>query len=396
MNTWRFALLAVGGITAAGFIVDWGLGGAGFPAPAFPENALFLGAFIVFQLAAFYGLRNTPLMAGLGGGRLAVVTLAVVCLWAIFLGSLPQVVRGETAPIFQRVMQAPPFVFALFLLLANLGWGILRHLQGGLRGSSLFLFNHVGVYIVGTATLFGSGDVVRLDIWIREGQMAWTGTDGKRHFEMPFALDLHAFRREFFPSQLTVIDAHSGLILLPPRADLLDLRPGNEGHLLEYHLTVGEVTDSAPWSVPGDPIPAAWVRATAPDGTTAEGWVSCGSHLMPPVFLGLGDVSFAMPEPRVRLYESKLTIVQPEGENITTTLRVNEPVKVAGWWLYQKGYSLEGGPGVRHSQIEAVRDPWLRVVYAGFALMAVGAVLALGRAGALLRRLPENPHLTAP
>ncbi len=396
MNTWRFALLAVGGITLAGFVVDLALGGAGFPAPSFPENALFLAAFVVFQLAVFYGLRGTSLMTGLGGGRLAVVTLAVICLWSVFLGSLPQVVRGETAPVFQRVMQAPPFVFALFLLLANLGWGILRHLEGGLRGSSLFLFNHTGVYIVGVAALFGSGDVVRVDIWVREGGMAWTGTDGKRHFEMPFAIDLHAFRREFFPGQLTVIDAHSGEILLPPRTDLFDLRTGNEGMLLDYRLTVGEVTDSAPWSVPGDPIPAAWVHATAPDGTSAEGWVSCGSHLMPPIFLGLDDVSFAMPEPRVRLYESEMTVVLPEGPNLTTTLRVNEPVKVAGWWLYQKGYSMEGGPGARHSQIEAVRDPWLRVVYTGFALMTVGAFLALGRAGSLLHRIPETPQETNP
>lgn len=390
MNTWRFAFLAAGGITLAGFIVDWALAGRGFPAPAFPENAILLLVFLIFQGGVYYALRKHPLMEGLGGGRLAVISLLLVCLWALFLGSLPQYVRGEVAPITQRVMQAPPFVFALFLLLANLGWGVMRHLEGGLRGSSLFLFNHIGVYCVGVSTLFGSGDVVRLDIWVREGQMAWTGTDGKRSYEMPFAIDLHAFTREYFPAQLTVIDAHSGLILLPSGTDMFDLHPGNEGELMGYRLTVREVTDSAPWSVPGDPIPAAYVLAEAPDGSRSEGWISCGSHLMPPVFLGLGDVSFAMPEPRVRLYQSDITLVLPEDPPQRTELRVNEPVRIAGWWLYQKGYSLEGGPNARHSQIEAVRDPWLPVVYTGFALMAIGALLALARAGRLLKTLPQN------
>ena len=100
MNNWKFAVLAAGGISLAGFIVDWLLGGRGFPAPAFPGNAMLLAVFVIFQLGLYYALRKSPLMAGLGGGRLAVVALALVCLWALFLGSLPQFVRGEAAPIY--------------------------------------------------------------------------------------------------------------------------------------------------------------------------------------------------------------------------------------------------------------------------------------------------------
>lgn len=395
MNHWRFALLAAGGITLAGFIVDFALGGRGFPAPAWPENGLLLASYLAFVVVVWLALRRTSWFAGLAGGRLAVVSLALVCVWALFLGSLPQVVRGEEAPIYQRVMQAPPFVFALFLLLANLCWGILKHLEGGLRPSSMFLFNHIGVLTVGLGTLFGAGDVARLDIWVREGEMAWTGTDGRQRYELPFAIDLHEFRREYFPPQITVIDAHSGEILLPKGDDPLTLREGKEADFFGHRIEVRELTDSAPWSVPGDPIPAAFVIATAPGGESAEGWISCGSHLMPPIFLGLGDISFAMPEPRSRLYESRLTVVLPDGPATEKTVRVNQPIKAAGWWLYQKGYNLEGGPGARFSQIEAVRDPWLPVVYTGFALMAIGALLGLGRAGSLLRRLPQTPPTPA-
>ncbi len=390
-NTWGFALLATGAAMVAGFGVDAVLGGRGFPAPVWPDNLMLLAAFLVFQGAVWFGTRGRRLMDALGGGRLAVVTLGMICLWAVFLGSLPQIGRGEDAAILQRVMHAPPFVFLMLLLLANLGWGILRHLSAGLRGSSLFLFNHVGVYVVAASALFGSGDVTRLDIWVREGELAWTGTEGRNRYEMPFAVHLHRFTIEYFPAQLTLIDSRNGEVLLPAGTDPLTLRQGKGAMLDGYRVVVREATSAAPWSVPGDdPIPAANIHVTAPDGNTGEGWVSCGSSVMPPVFVSVGEVAFAMPVPRVRLYESRFTLVPPAGEPIETSVRVNAPYKFEGWWLYQKGYNVEGGPGARYSQIEAVRDPWLPAVYAGLALMAVGSVLAIGRAGVLVRQL-QNP-----
>ncbi len=387
-NTWHFALWAVGAVMLAGLALDPVLGGRGFPAPSWPENLWLLVAFILFQLAVWFG--GNGLAGALGGTRLAVVTIGVLCLWAILLGSLPQVSRGVEAPMFQRVMQAPPFVFLLLLLLANLGWGILNVMARGLRPSSLFLCNHLGVYVVGLATLFGSGDVERLDVWVREGDLAWSGIDGKHHHELPFAIHLHRFSLAYFPSQLTLIDSE-GRILLPDGTDPLRLWKGKEGELLGHRIEVLEFTESAPWSIPGDdPIPAAEIRVRGPDGSTAEGWVSCGSYVMPPVFLALGDFSLAMPVPRVRLYESRFTLVRPDGSAREAAVRVNEPLKVDGWWLYQKGYNVQGGPGERYSQIEAVRDPWLPVVYTGFGLMALGAVLALGRAGQLLKLRREQ------
>jgi hypothetical protein len=343
---------------------------------------------------SFALLRNSELMVGMAGGRLAVIALALLCLWGIFQGSLPQVIRGESAPIYQRILTAPPFIFALLLLLSNLAWGILKHLSGGLRASSMFLFNHIGVLIVGAAGLFGVGDLLRVDLWAQEGQLAWTASDGKHQYELPFAVDLHAFKREFFPPQLTVLDAASGEVILPDDQDLLDLKAGFTGPFFGHELEVKEVTQSAPWSMEGDPIPAAYVIAKSPDGQTSEGWISCGSHLMPPVFLGMGTIAFVMPEPRVRLYESHITVVTPEGEPFTTHLRVNHPVKFNGWWLYQKGYRIDGGPGARFSQIEVIRDPWLIPVYVGFALLGIGSLLGVARAGGLLRaaaQLPKDP-----
>lgn len=396
MSGWRFAFATAAMLTLAGFALDSALGGRGFPAPAWPDNAILLIVFLFLQLAAWLLLRRSRVFEEMAGGKLAVVALGLVCIWAILLGTFPQVVRGVEAPIHQRVMQAPPFIFALTLLLTNLGWGILKHLAEGLSGRSLFLFNHIGVYVLGLSALFGSGDVVRLDIWVKEGDLAWTGSDGQNTYEMPFAIHLESFQRDFFPAQVTVIDGETGEILLPAGTDLLTLRAGETSSFFGYEVTVKQATMEAPWSVPGDPIPAAWLQVTSAQGVSGEGWVSCGSALMPPVFVAVGNVAFAMPEPRSRSYESRFRLLLPNEEEPSPpqTLRVNQPVKVAGWWLYQKGYSLEGGPTSRFSQIEAVRDPWLPVVYAGIALMSVGAILALGRASSLLRAIKRDIPLS--
>lgn len=58
------------------------------------------------------------------------------------------------------------------------------------------------------------------------------------------------------------------------------------------------------------------------------------------------------------------------GETYTTS--VNHPARYHGWWIYQSDYD--------HRQqdfciLQVVRDPWLPVVYVGFVLMVIGAIL---------------------
>jgi len=384
-NTWPFAVMVGSAVMGIGMLLDVALGGRGLPAPGWPANGWLLLAFVLMQVGGFAALRGSRLFEGLAGTRLAVVALVFVGAWAMALGTLPQVLRGEEAPIYQRVMQAPPFVGLLLLLLANLGWGMLRHVAGGLRASSLLLFSHAGVYVAVIASLFGSGDTLRLDVWVTEDDLVWTGTKAGQTYELPFAVHLHAFTIQNFPPQLTLLDGQTGASLLAKREDQLILRPGVEGTLQGIRIRAREVTDAAPWSAPGDPVAAAYLFAEAPDGRTSEGWVSSGSNLMPPVFLGLGTVSLVMPEPRPREFASRLTLVQPDQPPREVVIRVNEPLRLGPWWLYQRGYRLDG---TRSSHFEAVHDPWLPAVYTGLGLLAIGALLTLGRAAARLREGP--------
>lgn len=351
-----------------------------------PDSIIALGVFVSAIVLGWFFIRRSAWLVGLGGTRLAVATVGLLCVWAVLPGTFPQVVAGESAPIYQRVIQAPPFVLLLLLLLVNLGLGTLKHIQAGLRGGALFALNHAGIFIVLSAGLFGSGDLHRFDVWVREGRMSWSGADGRRTVELPFAIQLERFSIDFFTPQATLIDSSTGEILVPRGTELFTLQSGAGGELMGYRIEVMESTMEAPWSIEGDPIPAARIRVTAPDGQTEEGWLSCGSSLMPPLFVGLGPVTVAMPVPRSRRYESRVVLLRPEEEPLETSIEVNRPLRFGAWWLYQKGYNLESEPGVRQSQIEAVRDPWLPVMYFGFAAMGLGALLGLGRAALILKQ----------
>ncbi len=75
-----------------------------------------------------------------------------------------------------------------------------------------------------------------------------------------------------------------------------------------------------------------------------------------------------------RRFASEITVTTPDGRSATGVTEVNHPLRFNGWMVYQSGYDSEAGPGSTYSVFELVRDPWLGVVYVGFAMIAVGAV----------------------
>lgn len=97
----------------------------------------------------------------------------------------------------------------------------------------------------------------------------------------------------------------------------------------------------------------------------------------------------AHPEPIPESYTSHVRIYTKTGDELTiwcdTVIRVNKPVNVQGWDIYQYGYGGITDDGtVGFSRLELVRDPWLPWVYTGI-LMMLGGALTL-----LLTKMPKN------
>ena len=110
-----------------------------------------------------------------------------------------------------------------------------------------------------------------------------------------------------------------------------------------------------------------------------EGWVSCGSHLLPVTTLELGgDIAVVMPKRAPKRYASDVTIYvkdsEEEGHALAGVIEVNHPFTVKGWKIYQLGYDEMLGNESQYSVFEIVRDPWLPAVYVGLIMMLAGAV----------------------
>lgn len=91
-----------------------------------------------------------------------------------------------------------------------------------------------------------------------------------------------------------------------------------------------------------------------------------------PIAIELHD--FAIEE-RPRLsYLSDVTVYTKSGLAERDTIRVNKPMTVRGWKIYQYSYDESKGSQSEISVLEIVRDPWLPYVYAGIFMMLAGAV----------------------
>jgi hypothetical protein len=79
-------------------------------------------------------------------------------------------------------------------------------------------------------------------------------------------------------------------------------------------------------------------------------------------------------EPEPRKFESLVLVKDNKNNEDTIRLEVNKPYRLNGWKLYQLSYDTELGKYSNRSVIQAVRDPWLPVVYAGILMLLCGAV----------------------
>ena len=74
------------------------------------------------------------------------------------------------------------------------------------------------------------------------------------------------------------------------------------------------------------------------------------------------------------LYALKNPAPQIEQTNNKIDIEVNKPFFHKGWYLYQTGYDEKQGRWSNLSIIEAVKDPWLYVVYTGIYMLIAGSV----------------------
>jgi hypothetical protein len=269
--------------------------------------------------------------------------------------------------------------------LTTLGFVALRRATPFSRKNLGFLLNHAGLWITIAAGYLGAGDLMRLNLTLLEEHGGTSQAMNKRTQEaymLPFSVKLEDFNIEYYNAKLAIYDGRTGKAIFEEGKTMPFIEKGLKTTLLDWDIEVLEYEPEAfrvgDQYVHGDSMgnaPAAYVKAVDPEsGQEAAGWISSGSFRVMHQHMQLDNYHFlAMTMPEPEKFSSDIVIEDGE-EDLALTLEVNKPFKYRGWKLYQLSYDERMGKWSMVSVIEAVRDPWLPIVYFGIFLLLAGAL----------------------
>lgn len=339
--------------------------------------------------------RKAPFVTWLTGVPLAIVSIVAVALVA----SLGGIVTSETlAKRFgmTSVYSSWPFAMVMLVMLVNLFGVSVKRLYPLNWRNLCFTLNHLGLTIAILGGAMSAAGLQRARMMIVPGEANATAEmeDGGK-LALPFKATLKEFALDNFPPVLMVVnmnkkDEHGHEDVTPGQ---FLLKPGMKEKVEGVTVTVHEYLPAAAqmgndWrAFPGlkGAAPAARVTVTDKAGARTEGWISSGGvvsmsgHMIPiqpaAVFAGK-EMAVTLAAPRPKEFRSEV-IIERGGKKEIRTIKVNEPIVVDGYKLYQVSYNEELGAASQESVLEVVRDRGLPVVYLGLYLLLAGAAVML-------------------
>jgi len=387
---WEFRESALFTIIAvfSGFVLQYAGGGRGVMVPQLPYNAIILLLFAAVTLGIGLAFRENATVKWFGGIPLGLCMIVAIALLSLIGGVVPQdgFMEGSFADMLgiSRIFSSWPFALTVLLFLANLGLSLAWRLVPFSVNNLQFILFHAGFWIALACGTFGAVDLQRLVIPVEEGQsnnLGYTMGSGKSE-ELPFSVFLKDFALEEYPPQLFLYNPHTDNIIVDGSRAAV---PVHKGLKTSWKGLAVEVLDYLPSALPGqhdepvaaDPavgIPFAKVRITALSNSQ-EAWLSTGSPMLRPYVVDLGGFFLMMMPGQPKSFLSSVSVRSNDGHQHNALLEVNKPVAFMGWKLYQMGYDEKAGRWSKLSLIEAIRDPWLPVVYLGFFMIMAGNVL---------------------
>ena len=390
-HPWRYkeSFLVVLELIFMGLIFEVLTGGKGAPLLKWPVN-MVVGAILLFLVFIIYfRLKSRPMVKWLSSVPAAISAISFFALVTLLLGFIPQddtdanrylKLLGMTHMKNSWLMMISGLYF-----LTTLGLVALRRATPFKRKNMGFLLNHAGLWITIAAGYLGAGDLMRLNLTVLEDQAGTNQAVNKRDGEaylLPFSVRLEDFNIENYNPKLAILDGRTGSVVAEEGKAMPFIEKGLKTSLLDWDVEVVEYEPEAFRSgdqyVHGDSMgnaPAAYLRARSPvSGQETEGWISSGSFRVMQAHMPLDNHYFlAMTIPEPEKFSSDIIIKDGE-EELPLTLEVNKPYKHRGWKLYQLSYDERMGKWSQVSVIEAVRDPWLPIVYFGIFLLLAGAM----------------------
>lgn len=390
---WLFAA----GLLITGLALQLATGGLNPDTLSWPVNFYIAVGFTGLIAGSWFLLRKNNLVNWLARVPAAITSIALVTFLVLLMGFTLQ--EDAQNPVWvqklglSNMTNSWPFLLGMAFFMASLGMATMKRLIPFSGRNIGFFLNHAGLYILVLTGLLGSADLQRYTMQLHEGEVVWLASDENgNQIEMPVALELQQFNMEEYNPKVAVIEPHSGRIVPETVSEMFDIETGNSGTIFGYDVEVvrflemtGAVEGRYEPANSFGAAPAALVKVTSDDGTVQEGWISSGSFMVPHSLIDLDHpygYALAMTIPQASHYSSDVTLYTASGDVREARIEVNHPVSAEGWNLYQYSYDERFGRWSPSSVIEAVRDPWLPVVYTGIFMVMIGSVylMTLGKA----------------
>jgi len=353
-----------------------------------PINLAIGLALIILLITLHVFFKKEPIVKWLSSIPAAVSSITLFAFVVLLLGFIPQ--QNTEVPGIIRMfgLNSLRNSWLLFLsglyLLTCLVLVILRRMLPVNTRNLGFLLNHAGLCIILLAGALSTGDLKRVSIQLNEGDKFLNSGINQSGdvVKLPFEIKLLDFAIDEYPPEIGIGNPETGEIIDESGSTLFRIKEKQEYKIKEWIIKVNEIiTDAYPLeerfisidSVGAAPAAFVSVRNTRTD-RTIEGWISCGSYAFSPAFLNLDDQNVLfMEHPKPAKYSSLLASIQ-DGRTDTFSIEVNNPVHIKGYSLYQLSYDEHLGKWSQVSIIEAVRDPWLPVIYIGIIMVLAGSV----------------------
>lgn len=357
---------------------------------AWPSNLISVLIMIVLVILVRIFIPTSSYFKWLSGRANAIVAIGAYLFLVILMGVFPQEPNYVKSVLFRsgfsHLLSSHQFLFVQIYLLFSLAMVIARRFSLSSFKEVAFAVNHLGLWITLMAIGLGAGDIqmLRMNVGKNAPVFESIAKDGSPVGDIGIALQLMDFNIDFYSPKAYIIDRFSG-DLIPDLASL-ELEVNKQADLLDWHVSVDSVLASSveveqtfrPFYNQGA-APAALLTVTNhKTDEVISGWVSCGSYMYPPRALQLDDdCLLIMAEPEAKSYESSIKVFSQSGEIFEDKLTVGHPISVDGWKIYQTSYDTDKGKWSEYSVVELVRDPWIDLVYLGFILLIIGALMMI-------------------
>jgi hypothetical protein len=370
---------------------------------AWPRNLITLAALIALSVLARF-LRASKFFRFLTSLPFSVILICALALFALVMGLVPQLapkvdlasvlVSGQDSAVarlgFLQVTSSWPFAVLYLLTLVALGATVA--VGFGFR-KRVFLLNHLGLWLILLAAGLGASDRQRELMRVPEGGLEWRASRGGELVELDLAIRLDDFIMEEYPARLALVNPATGKPWPSESAPAIFQIEAKtpRGHLGGYDIEVLKFLARAVpvgeegfvGAVVNGAVQAALVKATdRGTGRSFEGWLTSGNGFVRPSSLLLGEggpdrhhgLVLAMSPPEPKLFLSKVKVFTKDGHEAQASVSVNHPLRAGDWLIYQRDYDTSAGPLSSWSGFELIKDRWLWLAYAGFALWSMGCL----------------------